>query len=208
MHLRLCLIQPKCANSIFIVIFFYFVPYKTSCFRMCYINKCLLSVKFKCPILPVFRAHEHVRFIHLLVVFTLWVNRWPNWYNRFNFHFFQFPAHCRRIRPILRIEFPFSLLCPVKIINNNSCYRNSSLFIFSGNFQQILLTLIPKLALPESGCPLWKLRGISRQIAIYFQHIRGSFTCINQIISLIGTICHPHRMIVCCFTPSRRRVVP
>ena len=96
----------------------------------------------------------------------------------------------------------------MEIVDDNGRYGNSPLLIFSGHLQQLVLTLVAQLALPEAGRPIGESGRIARQVAVDLHHIRRLLPRKNQIIRLIGAVRAPQRMVSGGLAPSRRRVVP
>ena len=191
-----------------IIVLLDLVPDKLPRAGIHHIDKGLLPIKIKRPKLPVLCAHQHVRLAHRLIVLARRVDRRPDRHNQPDAHLLEFPAHRLWIRPVFRIELPFSLLRPVEKVDDDHIDRDPAPFVLPRRLEQILLALISEPALPETGCPPWKLRCVPRQVAVQFRRLSRRLSRIDEIICLIRTVRHKHRVVFCRLASSGRRIVP
>ena len=208
MYLRLRLIQPKGTDTLFIIISFYLFPYKTSGCRIRGIDKSLLPIKIKHAVLTLLICNQHIALTHFPVILALRVNGRPDGHHRLNPHLLKLPAHLLRLRPTGRIKFPIPLFGPVEIIYHNRIDGNSSSFIFPGHGKQLVLTLVAQLTLPEAQRPFRQPWRITCQLTVRAHQLLRRISGKNQIIDLISLLRIPERMIVYCFAPPRRRIIP
>ncbi len=123
---------------------------------------------------------------HLLIILTGFIHRRPDRYHQFDPHLLQFPYHPLGIRPVIQIEFPFSLLWPVEEINDDQIDRKISAFVLPCHFKQFLLCLIAEFALPEAEPILRHHRHRPRHLCISLLDL---CRCISRHDPVIQHLC-------------------
>ena len=85
---------------------------------------------------------------HLPIVLAAFINRRPDGNYRFDSHFFQFPHHSFRVRPVSGFKPEIALHCPVEEVYHDGIHGQPSSLMLSRYRQQFLLIAVTQLTLP------------------------------------------------------------
>ena len=203
---RLRLIQPEDFDALFIVILLHLLPDIFSAVRMGHIDKTCFS-QLSDPF-PILRTGQITKLPHLLIILALRIHGRPDGNHQLNAHLFQFPNHRRRIRPVIFIKFPITLVRPVEIIGNDHIDRQTSSLVFPRHFQYLFLCLITQLTLPEPHTILRHHRYLARSVRIGFLYLGRRIARRDPVVHLFCRFRHPFRHILTKCGMSDGRIVP
>ncbi len=118
--LRLCLIKPEYLDPLVVVIFLHDLPEMIARARMSRIIEHCIAHPVHHNRIPSVETHEIPFSSHLGKVLRGLVHCRPNGYHQLNPHLPEFLHHCFRVRPVIGIKFPISLLRPMEEVNDNN----------------------------------------------------------------------------------------
>ena len=182
--LRLCFIQPECADAEICIIFLYFLPYILSCSRICCIQKDIIPMEQHLYINTCVALYKESLLFHFFVIFTSPVNLRPDGNHRFDAHLMQLIDHRLRIREIFFVKTVIAASWPVIVVDHENIQRNAAFFVLARHVQNLLLIVVAQLALPEAQAVLRHHRNFTNGICEVLLDLRRSIACGYPVVEL------------------------
>ena len=155
-----------------------------------------------------FVAHEHAACLHGRVARARGIDRGPDGDHELDAHGLQFPHHGARVGPQLGIEAPVAHLAPVVEVHDDGREREPPLPVLARHGQELLLRLVAKLALPETGRPVRERRGMPGHLRVPRQDLGGRAVDHHPVVDLLRRLGHPACLVPAQVDPADAGVVP